>query len=90
VQTHIHPQAPPEQVVYRQLAIPVSAFDHLKDTQRAHEASTGQRLSLAQTVALVTREHKRLWTGIPNINVAPGAGKHDQAEQRIPAILRTR
>jgi hypothetical protein len=88
VKTHAH--APPEQVVYRQLAIPVTAFDHLKDTQRTHEATTGLRLSLAQTVALVTREHKRLSAGIPNTNAAPGVGNNDQAAQRIPAILCTR
>jgi hypothetical protein len=91
VKTHVHPQPPPEQVVYRQLAIPVSAFDHLKATQRGYEAITGQRLSLAQTVALVAREHKRLMSeGNPNINAAPGVGTNEQEARRIPAILRTR
>lgn len=80
---------PLEKVVYRHLALPVSTFDHLKDTQRAHEARTGERLSIAQTVALVSSEHKRLTQAgsTPN-TAAPGVGNHDQANRRIPAILR--
>lgn len=85
--SHPPDPTPSEKVVYRHLAIPVSTFDHLKDTQRAHEARTGERLSIAQTVALVATEHKRLTGATPN-TAAPGVGNHDQASRQVAAILR--
>jgi hypothetical protein len=51
--------APAEKAVFRQLAIPVSAFDHIKATQRAHAARCGQHLTLNQAVALIVREHQQ-------------------------------
>lgn len=48
-----------EKAVFRQLAIPVSAFDHIKATQRAHAARCGEHLTLNQAVALIVREHQQ-------------------------------
>lgn len=49
----------PQPVVYRQLAIPLSTFDRIKDYQRSHEARNGERLTIAQTVAAIVREHQQ-------------------------------
>ena len=48
----------PHPVVYRQLAIPVSTFDRIKDYQRTHAARTGQRLTIVQTITAIVREHQ--------------------------------
>lgn len=71
-----------ETAVYRQLALPVSVFDHIKDTQRAQEALTGARLTINETVSLIIREHKQ--------NVERGERTNEQANQqaRAPALLR--
>jgi hypothetical protein len=47
-----------EKAVFRNLAIPVSAFDHIKYTQRALQASTGQAITLNQAVAHIVRQHR--------------------------------
>ncbi len=52
-------QAPREAVVFRQVAFPVSAFDHLKDTQRAYEQQHGIRLNNSQCLALILAEHRQ-------------------------------
>ena len=49
-----------EAAVVRTIPIPVTCFNHIKDTQRALEASTGHRPSLNETLGHVIREHKRL------------------------------
>lgn len=71
-----------ETAVYRQPALPVSVFDHIKDTQRAHEALTGAQLTINETVSLIIREHKQ--------NVERGERTNEQANQqaRVPALLR--
>lgn len=46
-------------VVYRQLAIPVTAFDRIKDYQRKHMARHGAHLTLAQSLAAIVREHQQ-------------------------------
>jgi len=48
----------PMKLVYRQLALPVSTFDRIKDYQRTHEARTGQRLTIVQTIAAIVREQQ--------------------------------
>lgn len=48
-----------EKAIFRNLAIPVSAFDHIKDTQRAIQASTGLAIGLNATVAHIVRQHKQ-------------------------------
>ena len=47
----------PERVVFRNLALPVSVFDRIKDVQRAIEAAQGPRLSITQVVSRIVREH---------------------------------
>lgn len=66
-----------EKAVFRNLAIPVSAFDHIKDTQRAIQASTGQYASLNDTVAHIVRQHKQH---------TQNAAQEDR--NHVPAILR--
>jgi hypothetical protein len=51
-------------VVYRQLAIPVSTFDRLKDFQRTHMARHGEQLTLVQTIAAIVREHQTKEEGL--------------------------
>ena len=48
-----------EQLVFRQVAFPVSAFDHLKDYQRDIERRTGERLNNNQVLARIMAEHKQ-------------------------------
>lgn len=54
----IHPHSS-EQVVFRQVAFPVSAFDYLKDFQRGIERRTGERLNNNQVLARIMAEHKQ-------------------------------
>lgn len=54
----IHPQCP-ERLVFRQVAFPVSAFDYLKDYQRAYEQQHGIRLNNNQCVAMILAEHRQ-------------------------------
>jgi hypothetical protein len=54
----IHPHSN-EQVVFRQVAFPVSAFDSLKEYQRAIERRTGERLNNNQVLARIIAEHKQ-------------------------------
>lgn len=74
-----------EKAVFRNLAIPVSAFDHIKDTQRAIQASTGLAIGLNDTVAHIVRQHKQLTQ-----TAATEALPHDPARNnRTPALLRS-
>lgn len=59
-----------EKMVYRQVAIPVSAFDWLKHRQRAQEAQVGYLISNSEALAMIISEHKRL-------TVESGAQQHD-------------
>ncbi|UCV22514.1 hypothetical protein [Ferribacterium limneticum] len=54
----IHPNSS-EQLVFRQVAFPVSAFDYLKDFQRDIERQTGQRLNNNQVLARILAEHRQ-------------------------------
>lgn len=54
----IHPNSK-EQLVFRQLAFPVSAFDYLKEVQRDIERQTGQRLNNNQVLARIMAEHQQ-------------------------------
>lgn len=45
-------------VVFRRLAFPVPVFDRLKQLQRRWEATTGERLTLNQTITALVREHQ--------------------------------
>lgn len=59
---HQHPgpeQGPREKAVFRTVPIPVSAFDHIKDTQRAIQARTGRAVTFNEVFAIIVREHKQ-------------------------------
>jgi hypothetical protein len=45
-------------VVYRQLALPVSTFDRIKDFQRAPMSRHGEHLTIAQTITAIVREQQ--------------------------------
>lgn len=49
-----------EQVVYRQVALPVSAFDHLKQYQRDTEGRSGKRLTNSEALTAILKEHQQL------------------------------
>jgi hypothetical protein len=71
------------------MAFPVPTFDHIKDVQRAHEAATGQRLSLNQTVARIISEHQEAARKGAAVNVAREGRDHDHQEtNRVPSLLR--
>lgn len=57
------PQLPPEgyreKVVFRSLPIPVSAFDHIKDHQRALQARLGRHVTFNDAVTSLIHEHKQ-------------------------------
>lgn len=55
----IHPTSN-EQLVFRQVAFPVSAFDYLKEVQRGIERDTGQRLNNNQVLARIMVKHRQL------------------------------
>lgn len=54
----IHPRSN-EQLVFRQCAFPVSAFDWLKEYQRDIERLSGERLNNNQVLARILAEHKQ-------------------------------
>lgn len=54
----IHPHSS-EQLVFRQVAFPLSSFDYLKDYQRDIERRTGERLNNNQVLARIMAEHKK-------------------------------
>lgn len=49
-----------EKLVFRQLALPVHAFDYLKDRQRDYESRHGVKLSNSQVLTIILTEHKAL------------------------------
>jgi hypothetical protein len=74
--THQHPGP----AVIRTIPIPVCAFNHVKDTQRKHEAETGKHMSLNEAFAFLILDHQR-------ITEKHESRSYDNAN-RIPAILR--
>lgn len=69
----IHPNST-EQLVFRQVAFPVSAFDYLKELQRDIERRTGEHLNNNQVLARIMAEHRQS-------NVERGV-RNDPAVQR--------
>ena len=55
-----------EQVVFRQIAFPLSAFDYLKDWQRAYQAKHRATLTNNQALAAILREHQQMTNGEQN------------------------
>lgn len=47
-----------QKVVLRSFALPVPAFDHLKDFQRAYERHHGIRLTNSQVLTIILDQHK--------------------------------
>jgi hypothetical protein len=73
--TTMNPTLP---VVYRQLAIPVTTFDRIKDFQRAYMVRHGKPMTLVQALAAIVREHQ--------LNEEREAHDHSRKQ---PAILRS-
>ena len=48
-----------EKCVYRQFALPVSAFDHLKEFQRGYEQLHNVTITNAQTLTIILEQHKK-------------------------------
>lgn len=65
-------------VVYRQLAIPVTTFDRIKDYQRAYMVRNGQPMTLVQALAAIVQEH--------HLNEEREERDHSRKQ---PAILRS-
>lgn len=53
-----------EQVVFRQIAFPVSAFDYLKEYQRGHLARTGEHLTNNAALASIMKEHQQMTANV--------------------------
>lgn len=84
---HQHPgpeQGQREKAVFRTVPIPVSAFDHIKDTQRAIQARTGRAVTFNEVFATIVHEHKQ---HTQNTNNGEHAHAHQHAP-RVAAILR--
>lgn len=47
-----------ETLIFRQVSLPLSTFDYLKEFQRGHLQKTGIHLSNNQCLALILAEHK--------------------------------
>lgn len=47
-------------VVFRNFALPVPAFDHLKDVQRGYEKQHGVKINNNQTLAIILRQHQKM------------------------------
>lgn len=54
-----HPCPEREKAVFRTVPIPASAFDHIKDTQRAIQARTGRAVTFNEVFATIVHEHKQ-------------------------------
>lgn len=47
-----------QKCVFRQFALPVETFDHLKQFQRAYEQRHNVSLTNNQTLAIILQQHK--------------------------------
>lgn len=47
-------------VVFRNFALPVPAFDHLKDFQRKYEEQHGVKINNNQTLAIILGQHRQM------------------------------
>jgi hypothetical protein len=75
-----------EKAVFRQLALPVSVFDCIKDHQRAHEARHGSRLTISETVSAIVREHRQQ-AGQQQTVEREAQEPHGQEQRRRGALL---
>lgn len=67
-----------DHVVYRQVAFPVTAFDYLKDWQRAYQARHGITLTNNQALTVILGEHRQQ-CGLPT-NAACEGRDHDRSQ----------
>lgn len=69
-----------EKAVFRSFAIPVSAFDHMKDFQRAYERKHNVRLTNNQVITIIIKEHQQ----VTKADSGEHHGEHpsNQADQR--------
>lgn len=72
----------PEKAVFRNLALPVSVFDYIKDVQRSREARHGDRLSISQVVSQIIREHQTHST--------PERSSRSEVQNNVPALFFSR
>ncbi len=68
----------PEKAVFRNLALPVSVFDYIKDTQRSREVTHGDRLSISQVVSQIIREHQT--------HPTPERHSRSEVQNNVPVI----
>ena len=52
-----------EKTVFRSIALPISAFDHLKDFQREYERRNGARLTNNQALTIILKQHRQFIAG---------------------------
>lgn len=50
---------PSKKAVFRSIAFPVEAFDHLKEFQRNHEQQQGVRLNNNEALTLILKQHRQ-------------------------------
>lgn len=62
-----------EKTVFRQFALPVSVFDHLKQFQRAYEAEHGVRLTNNEVLSIIVKQHQSM------TNVEGAVPSHDRS-----------
>lgn len=48
-----------EKTVFRSIAFPVSAFDHLKEFQREYERRHGVRINNNEALAIILKQHRQ-------------------------------
>lgn len=61
-----------EKTVFRQFALPVSVFDHMKQFQRAYEARHGVRLTNNEVLSIIVKQHQEQQS-----NVEGGVPSHE-------------
>ena len=54
-----HPEGAPERTIFREFALPLSAFNYLKNWQRDYQARHGVSITNNQALAIILREHQQ-------------------------------
>lgn len=53
------PTGAPERTIFREFALPLSAFNYLKNWQRDYQARHGVSVNNNQALAIILREHQQ-------------------------------
>lgn len=53
------PEGAPERTIFREFALPLSAFNYLKNWQRDYQAKHGASITNNQALAIILREHQQ-------------------------------